>query len=194
MQNENEINKMFQKEETIKNLWLYRLGFSLIAFKLLVISSYLSFDLVPPVPITAQTLVVLMIGYVMGPRWGGGVIVSYLILGGLGLPVFAGGKAGWAVFQSASAGYLVGFLAGAVAVGMLRRRFPITFFSALAITLFGTGIILLFGGSWLSYLKGMAIALEFGIIPFIPGGLLKSLLGALISPFLYSKLKMLQFD
>ena len=63
-----------------------------------------------PVPVTGQTLVVLLIGMTYGPRLGGITMLAYLFEGALGLPVFAGGAAGVAVFMGPTGGYLFGFL------------------------------------------------------------------------------------
>ena len=75
-----------------------------------------------PVPVTGQTLVVLLIGMTYGPRLGGITMLAYLFEGALGLPVFAGGAAGVAVFMGPTGGYLFGFLLAGVAMGYLAER------------------------------------------------------------------------
>lgn len=72
-----------------------------------------------PVPVTGQTLVVLLIGMTYGPRLGGITMAAYLFEGAIGLPVFAGGAAGMAVLFGPTGGYLFGFLLAAVAMGYL---------------------------------------------------------------------------
>lgn len=75
-----------------------------------------------PVPITGQTLGVLLIGAAYGLSLGTLTLVSYLIVGGLGLGVFAGGAAGWSVLSGMTAGYLLGFVLAAAVVGYLAQR------------------------------------------------------------------------
>ena len=75
-----------------------------------------------PVPVTGQTLVVLLIGMTYGPRLGGITMAAYLFEGALGLPVFAGGAAGAAVLMGPTGGYLFGFLLAGVSMGYLAER------------------------------------------------------------------------
>ena len=75
-----------------------------------------------PVPLTGQTLGVLLIGAAYGFGLGGLTMLAYLLVGGLGLGVFSGGAAGWAVFTGATAGYLLGFPVAAAVVGFLAQR------------------------------------------------------------------------
>ena len=74
-----------------------------------------------PVPITGQTLGVLLIGAAYGSGLGGLTLLAYLTVGGLGFGVFAGGGAGWSHFTGASAGYLVGFPFVAALIGHLAQ-------------------------------------------------------------------------
>ena len=75
-----------------------------------------------PVPVTGQTLVVLMIGLAYGPRLGAVTVLAYILAGLRGLPVFAGGTSGWAVMAGPSGGYIVGFLAAVFVMGLLAER------------------------------------------------------------------------
>jgi biotin transport system substrate-specific component len=74
-----------------------------------------------PVPMTMQTLVVLVLGVAYGWRLAGATVLLYLAQGALSLPVFAGGG-GLAYMSGPTGGYLVGFLLAAVAVGWLAER------------------------------------------------------------------------
>lgn len=77
-----------------------------------------------PVPITLQTFGVLLTGAVLGPRRGFLAVVLYLAVGTAGLPVFADGRSGPAVFAGPSVGYLVGFPLAAGLCGLLVSRLP----------------------------------------------------------------------
>ncbi len=74
-----------------------------------------------PVPLTMQTLAVLLLGGVLGPTLGAGTVATYLAVGAMGAPVFARGLGGMAVLAGPTGGYLVGFLAAAWLMGWAAR-------------------------------------------------------------------------
>lgn len=131
------------------------------------------------IPITGQTLAVLLVGYFLGHLWGTLVVALYVVLGGLGLPIFAEGKAGWSVLTGGSGGYLIGFMMGAYTVGRLKLAgFGKTFPKAIVNQTLGTVVILMFGVGWLTYLFGLEKGLAYGFYPFWQGAVIKVLLGA----------------
>lgn len=140
-----------------------------------------------PVPITGQTFAVLLVGALLGP-WRGALTVGlYLVEGGLGLPVFAGGSGGLARILGPTGGYLLGFVAAAWVVGYLcrrgwDRRIPTAAIAMLA----GNIVIYLFGLPWLARFVGPDPVLTYGLYPFIPGDLIKIFLAALALPFGWS--------
>src|SRR3990167_11158071 len=75
-----------------------------------------------PVPITGQTFAVLLSGGLLGSRLGMASQLLYLVVGGMGLPFFAGGDGGVTVFMGSNAGYLVGFPIAAYIVGFFRSE------------------------------------------------------------------------
>jgi biotin transport system substrate-specific component len=127
-----------------------------------------------PVPITLQTFVVLLAGALIG--WKRGAIAEslYLIWGVAGAPLFAGGALGLAILAGPTGGYLVGFILGAALVGWLvsHSKSVVTVWLSL---LAGSAVILLCGWLQLSlFLAGSAsAAFKAGVLPFIPGDLLK---------------------
>ncbi len=127
-----------------------------------------------PVPITGQTLVVLLSGLFLGRKLGAAAVAAYLLQGAVGLPFFANGSSGFAVLVGPTGGYLFGFLAAAYVVGMLselrHRRSPIQAATAL---LLGNIIIYLFGLTWLVRFVGESQALPMGLYPFLVGDVLK---------------------
>lgn len=135
-----------------------------------------------PVPMTMQTFVVLVIGMAYGWRLGGATVLLYLGEGAVGLPVFASGG-GYAYFVGPTGGYLVGFLAAAVAIGWLAERGwdrnPLLAVLALAL---GTVVIFMLGLAWLSVLIGFQPAIANGLVPFIPGAIVKLALAAVTLP------------
>jgi biotin transport system substrate-specific component len=133
-----------------------------------------------PVPMTLQTLAVLMIATTAGMRLGAATVLAWLGLGALGAPVFATG-AGIAYMAGPTGGYLAGFLLSAVIVGYLADKgHGRTFLSALAMLLAGEVAIYALGLGWLSALIGTQKAVSAGLLPFIPAEVLKLALGTAI--------------
>ncbi len=139
----------------------------------------------PYVPMTLQTLVVLMIGAAYGWRLGSATVIAYLAEGAVGLPVFAGPVGGLAPLVGPTAGYLYGFVLAALATGWLSERgwdrsVPLLFVAM------GLGHILILGAgfSWLAF--GMKLGVDkawlVGIVPFIAASLVKNALGAALVP------------
>ncbi len=126
-----------------------------------------------PVPMTMQTLVVLLIGAHGGTRLAGATVLAYFVEGALGLPVFSTG-AGLAFLVGPTGGYLVGFLVSALfAAFAFERGYGRSLIGALAVFIIADTIILGLGVSWLSSIIGFQKALAVGVIPFLPAEALK---------------------
>jgi len=136
-----------------------------------------------PVPITGQTFAVLLVGALLGPRRGGLALLAYLAQGAAGLPVFAGGAGGAAHLLGPTGGYLIGFAAAAALVGWLAERGwdRTPWFTAAAMIL-GNVVIYAFGVTRLSAFVGSSQAVPLGLVPFIPGDLIKVGLAAGLLP------------
>lgn len=137
-----------------------------------------------PVPMTLQTLVSVLLGFVMGSRLGALTVALYLLEGAAGAPVFAGTPErgiGLAYMAGPTGGYLAGFLAAAWLSGFLMERgwanAPIT--RALAVGA-AFSIIYALGGAWLSTFVGLYGALKAGIVPFLLGDMIKLVLAVAI--------------
>ena len=158
------------------NDFVYVLLTSIIGSFLLAISSKVQIPLTP-VPVTLQTLVLLVMSMFLGWRGAVGATSLYLFQGAIGLPVFAHGG-GFIILFGPTGGYLFGFLIASLVVGYLAERgwdkSVVLTFTSMTI---GTLIIYLFGVVWLSYLKDLNTALMFGLLPFITPDILKICLG-----------------
>ena len=136
-----------------------------------------------PVPVTGQTLVVLLIGMTYGPRLGGITMAAYLFEGALGLPVFAGGAAGATVLMGPTGGYLFGFLLASVSLGYLAERgMGRTVVSTIAAMVIGNFVIYLCGAMWLANFIGFDQAIAAGVLPFLYGDALKLVVAAGFMP------------
>lgn len=136
-----------------------------------------------PVPITGQTLAILMIGALMGRRRGSLAVLAYLGEGLAGWPVFAGGRAGLAHLMGPTGGYLVGFVGAAYLIGWLAERgWARRMWTTLLAMLLGNLIIYVCGLGRLAMLVGVERAFSLGLYPFIIGDLMKMVLAALLLP------------
>jgi biotin transport system substrate-specific component len=129
-----------------------------------------------PVPMTMQTLVVLLIGMAFGARLGVATVVLYLAEGAAGLPVFAGTPEkgiGLAYMIGPTGGYLLGFVLAAGIAGWIVQRRRDAAGLALAV-LAGSIAIYASGVLWLASFVGVGKALELGLVPFLWGDLLKA--------------------
>lgn len=157
---------------------------SLVVAALAQISIPLPFT---PVPITGQTLGVLLVGASLGAVRGGLSLALYLLQGALGAPFFADGGSGLEVLKASSAtgGYLWGFVAAAAVSGWLaERRWDRRIGSAIGAMFLGQLVIYLFGVPWLAAALGKPAeeAMSLGLYPFIVGDVVKLLLAAGLLP------------
>jgi biotin transport system substrate-specific component len=133
-----------------------------------------------PVPMTLQTLAVLLIGATAGARLGAATVLAWLALGAVGIPVFATG-AGLAYMAGPTGGYLAGFLAAALLTGYLADKGDgRSFGSAFLMLLMGQIVIFALGTAWLALLIGPKQAVVAGVLPFLPAEALKLALGTLL--------------
>ncbi len=136
------------------------------------------------VPLTLQTLAVLLTGAVLGSRRGALALLLYLGQGAAGLPVFAGGAGGIAHLVGPTAGYLIAFPLAAGLVGLLAERGwdRHILWTVLAMIL-GNLVIYLLGVSWLAiYLGSLRSAIANGMLPFLLGDLIKIAIAAGVLP------------
>ena len=136
-----------------------------------------------PVPITGQTFAVTLSGAVLGARRGFLAQVLYLAEGALGLPVFAAGAAGAGVLAGPTAGYLLAFpLAAALTGALAQRGWDRRFATMLPAMLLGSVPVFLLGLLQLARFIPADRVLAAGLIPFLPGDLIKAALAALAFP------------
>jgi len=135
-----------------------------------------------PVPISLATFAVLLTGAALGPLRGGASAGIYLALGVVGVPLFAGGSSGWAF---SSFGYILGYVAATLLVGILaRRRSDRNVWSTLGLATLGSLAIYAFGVPWLAAFLGVDLvtALTLGVAPFLIGDAIKIVAMAALLP------------
>lgn len=171
--------------ELLYDLLLVAAGSALIAA-----SAWIAIPLpFSPVPVTAQTFAVLLLGSALGARRGTAAALAYLAEGCAGLPVFAGGAAGAHVLLGATGGYLAGFVPGAFLCGFLAERgWDRRVWTTVASMAIGNVAILIPGLLWLARLVGPAHVLTMGLLPFLPGDVVKIALAAALLPYAWKRL------
>lgn len=147
----------------------------------------------PLVPITLQTFFVSLAAALLGGALGALSQVIYVLIGVIGLPVFAGGKAGLGVLLGPTGGYLAGFIVGAYIIGKLiemRERPGVVWMASAMIighvALYALGVAQLMFVAKLSLGKAFAV----GVIPTLPGGVVKILAAAFVASRLRGKIRL----
>ena len=162
------------------------IGFALLTAALAQFEIKLSFT---PVPITGQTLGVLLAGAALGWRSGAMSQGLYWVLGLVGLPFYSGGDGGWKNGTGATMGYFVGFIVAAAAIGyMAERKQDRNLVSSVAAMAFGSVVIYAFGAAWLAHKLNVPVAtgdtnaISLGVTPFLIGDAIKILLAGAALP------------
>lgn len=134
------------------------------------------------VPITGQTLGVMLAGLVLGPRVAPWSIALVLALAAVGLPVLAGGRGGLGVFVGPTVGYLIGWIAGVVVIGLLMRTGRFTWWRcAVAALVGGVLVVYAFGVPVQALVTGVPLDLTaLSSLAFLPGDLIKVTAATLI--------------
>jgi biotin transport system substrate-specific component len=136
-----------------------------------------------PVPITGQTLGVVLTAAALGPVRGTLVQIFYILAGAVGLPFYSEASHGVEVVMGATGGYLIGFIPAAYLIGLAARRGrDRNFLTALPLFIAGQAIIFAVGVPWLAVTTGMnaSQALAAGFYPFILGGIVKAVIAAAV--------------
>ena len=144
-----------------------------------------------PVPVTGQTLAVLLVGTTYGARLGVATFSTYLLAGIAGAPIFAGGTYGIDRVLGATGGYLFGMLLASAVLGFLaERRADQKFSTSFPALLLGNLIIFSFGLTWLHFSLDLTWAKTFsmGLTPFILGEALKIAIVATSLPLIWRKI------
>ncbi|MDI9395418.1 MAG: biotin transporter BioY [Euryarchaeota archaeon] len=140
-----------------------------------------------PVPVTLQVFFVLLAGSMLKSKWGSLSMIVYTLLGVAGLPVFAGGSSGIGVLLGPTGGYIFGFIAAAFIVGKLAEKAEHAKKSGLAINALNmsTGILIIYALGVFQLMLvaevGLWTAITLGLIPFIPGEIIKTAVAAYIA-------------
>lgn len=138
-----------------------------------------------PVPVTGQTLAVVLTAAALGPARGVSAQALYLALGAVGLPFYSDATGGFQVVTGATGGYLLGFLPAAWLIGMAARHGrDRRVLQALPLFLLGQAVVFAVGVPWLAVVAELepSQALSAGLYPFLLGGALKAVIAGVLLP------------
>lgn len=143
------------------------------------------------VPLTGQTFAIGLAITILGRRAGTFAILIYLLMGLIGLPVFAGFSSGFAVLAGSTGGYLVGFLFNGLITGAILERTRFTYFWAIIANIVGAIVTLLFGTVWLKLFADLSWsgALLGGFVPFIVPGIIKAVAASYVGILIRNRVK-----
>ena len=160
---------------------------SLLSFVTLVLLGHIQLDLVEGLPITLQSLPVVLFPLMFGMRVGLIFVSAYLLAGGLGAPVFAGNESGWDHFLGATGGFLLAFPIAALISGVageMAHKIPslnrLTFITGAVILFVSQVIILLLGIGWMDALSHTSFDFTAKITSLMPRLLVKTALGTIV--------------
>ncbi|ERI94927.1 BioY family protein [Clostridiales bacterium oral taxon 876 str. F0540] len=171
--------------------------FTALFAALTAIGAFIKFP-IGAVPITLQFLFTALAGIMLGARLGALSQLLYVIIGLVGIPVFASGAVGLNAVVSPSFGYLIGFILGAYIIGKVTERSPKPgFVRLIAASILGMVVIYLIGVPYLYFIIknvmgkniGFYSALKTGCIVFLPGDLIKCIIAAALGAKIVPTLK-----
>ena len=143
---------------------------------LIIIGAYISIPIpIGPVPIALADFFVMLTGLFMGGKYGLLTVILYLGLGTIGLPVFSSGGSGFAFLFGPTGGFLFGYLLLVATIGFITEKVKSSFTTDLLALLFGNMLLFAMGITWLKVTLNMtwSAAIVAGLIPFIPGTVIK---------------------
>lgn len=148
---------------------------------LITVGSYIVIPLpFSPVPIALQSGFVLLAGLMLPARWAVGSVLLYLFLGGVGLPLFAGGSGGLGHLVGPTGGYLLGYVPAVAATALIAAD---SLWPRIVAATVGSLLIYAVGVPWLAIVQGLSPvqAISLGMVPFLPGDALKVVAAALLA-------------
>lgn len=144
------------------------------------------------IPINLAMLSVFMTGTILGWKLGAVSQIVYVLLGAVGLPVFAGFSGGIGIIKGPTGGYIIGYVVAALVIGLITEKVPGNRYLITAIAIFA-GIIVCYalGTAWFIYVQKstLSIAMKYCVLPFIPGEIAKMAIAVVASVRLKKILK-----
>ena len=146
---------------------------------------------VGPVPLSLCSWMVCLAGYVLGPRRAVAAVAVYVLLGGVGMPVFSGFAGGLGKLLGPTGGYILGYLPLALCAGWAAERFPQNRWIQLVSMTLGTALLYTLGTAWYCVQANVALegALSLCVLPFLPADGLKLAAALAVGPVLRRRME-----
>lgn len=146
-----------------------------------------------PVPITLQTIMVLLAGAILGSRWGTVSVLVWILLAAVGAPVLSGGKGGMGVLVGSTGGYIFGFLVAVFLVGWgierLGKNKQVAWWQLLLVFLIGSVVVInAIGFPWFLFFSNLPFSMDIFnkvFVVFLPGDIVKAVLATILTFALY---------
>ena len=137
----------------------------------------------PAIPINLALFAVHLCAALLAPRYAALSMAAYILLGAVGVPVFASFGSGPAVLFGKTGGYIIGYILCVAIVGLLSRRLGFTFPKLCLSMVIGVAVCYVFGTAWFMVISGLNLAtsLSYCVLPFLPGDAVKILLAAFLA-------------
>lgn len=144
-----------------------------------------------PVPITGQTLGIMLAGLVLAPVEAAMSVLLFVLLGVLGVPVFSGGTAGLPVLMGPRGGYIVGFVVAAYVIALVKGKDNNLIRHGIASAIGGIIVVYALGVPWLAFVTKMDLskAIMAGAVPFLIGDVMKVVLATVLGNRINKSLK-----
>ena len=161
----------------------------------IIVGAYISIPIpIGPVPIVLSDFFVMLTGLFLGWKHGLVSVALYFILGALGLPVFAGGRAGLAVIFGPTGGFLFGNFLMVSSIGFIAGKMKPSIITFIIALITGNFLLYLAGLPWLKTVTGMSwvAALAAGLFPFMAGMVIKIIAAAALGRVLLPRFRQMQ--
>lgn len=173
------INVEKKELKIVKNIFLVVAG---VIFLALFSQVKIGLEPFSPIPITGQTFAVALIGLIYGTKLGGATLLSYILVGSLGLPVYANGNSGF-LLHTASGGYIIGFFFLALISGYFAEKgYANSIIKTIIALIIGHIVMYFFGLVQLSFFIKNKNIFMVGLVPYIVGDTAKIVLVSIILP------------
>jgi biotin transport system substrate-specific component len=170
---------MFEKQLKAGPAWA-SIGAFFVAIAFMMIFSPMKWSTTEGVPITLQSLLVVLIPAILGWKWGTAAVLVYLVAGGLGAPIFAYGTSGWERFTGSTGGFLLAFPLAAMLSGWsMEMRTQSKMIIAVLILFASQLLILALGLLWQRAIVPIEETVYATLLRLGPGLLIKTALGSL---------------
>ena len=162
---------------------------ALFAALIAVLGLFPSFMLFSGVPVSAQSLGVMLAGVILGPKRGALAVLLFLALVALGFPLLAGGRGGLGAFVGPTAGFLFGFPVAAFVAGLVTqylRRVDLLLSASLGAIIGGVLVLYLFGAVGMMLVTGLGVTQVIATLSvFVPGDIIKAIISGILARSLY---------